>query len=444
VYVAEQDNNPFGSLLAIYVAINDPQTGVVVKLAGHVEANSVTGRLRTTFEQNPQLPFEDLKLDFFGGARSSLKTPDACGTYTTRTDLRPWTSPEAPDVTPSSNFEIDHGCGAQGFAPSFAAGTSNNQAGGFGPLTMTFSRGDSEQDFKGLEETLHEGLLAKLAGVPLCGETQATTGTCPEASQIGTVTVGAGAGPDPVYVSGKVYLTGPYNGGPFGEVVVVPAIAGPFNLGDVVVRGSIRINPNTAQASVLSDPFPTILDGIPLQVKTVNVTIDRAGFTFNPTNCSALSVTGTLASTQGTTDAVSSPFQAANCTTLPFKPGFAASTAGKTRKASGASLTVKVTSKGGPQTGGGEANIAKVRVTLPKQLPARLTTLQKACTEAQFNTNPAGCPEASLVGTATAITPVLANPVSGPAYLVSHGGAAFPDLVFILQGEGIVLYLDGN
>lgn len=219
---------------------------------------------------------------------------------------------------------------------------------------------------------------------------------------------------------------------------MVPAVAGPFNLGNEVVRARVNVDSHTAQAIVTSDPLPTIKDGIPLDVRTVNVTINRPGFMFNPTNCSPLNVAGTISSTDGAGVAVSGPFEAANCANLPFKPEFKASTPAKTSKASGAGLTVKVGS------GPGQANIGKVRVILPKQLPARLTTLQKACTEAQFNVNPAGCPAASSVGMATAVTPVLAHPLTGPAYLVSHGGAAFPDLVFVLQGEGIVLYLDGN
>ena len=227
---------------------------------------------------------------------------------------------------------------------------------------------------------------------------------------------------------------------------MVSAIAGPFNLGTVVVRAAIDVNPLTAQITITSGSLPTILDGVPLQVKTVNVTVDRPGFMFNPTNCSPAGVIGTLAGTQGATVSVSRPFQAANCAALPFKPKFTAATVGKASKAGGASLLVRVASKGGPSSNPaapGEANIKSVKVDLPKQLPSRLTTLQKACTATQFNTNPAGCPKESDVGTATAKTPVLAQPLSGPAYLVSHGGASFPDLEIVLQGEGITLILDG-
>jgi hypothetical protein len=229
--------------------------------------------------------------------------------------------------------------------------------------------------------------------------------------------------------------------------IVVPTTAGPFNLGDVVVRSAISVDPQGTRVSVVSDQLPSILEGVPLQIRTVNVTVDRPGFTFNPTSCSQLAVTGTVASTQGAVARIFSPFEVGGCAGLPFKPGFKVSTAAKTSKANGASLHVTLSfPHSGPQSGSqsGEANIHSVRVTLPAALPARLTTLQKACTEGQFASNPAGCPAASMVGMAKAITPILKNPLTGPAYLVSHGGAAFPDLVIVLQGEGIRIDLVGN
>ncbi|MGA2452189.1 MAG: hypothetical protein ABSG93_01610 [Solirubrobacteraceae bacterium] len=443
VFLAQQGNNPFGSLIALYLVVEG--SGVVIKIPGEVSLDPTTGQVTATFDDNPQLPFSELKLTFFGGPRAALVTPPACGTYTTTTQLTPWSAPfSGPPATSSDGFQVNQGCHGPQFAPSFTAGTESSRAGAFSPFSLTLSRGDADQQLSDLSTTLPPGLLAKLAGVPLCGEADANAGTCPAASRIGSVTVGAGPGPDPVYVQGSIYLTGSYRGAPFGESVVVPAIAGPFNLGTVVVRGAIYVNPSTAQASVVSDPFPTILQGVPLQVKTVHVQLDREGFVFNPTSCAQEQFTGVLTGVQGASAAVSSPFQAANCATLPFKPSFSASTAGKASKAGGASLDVKVASNGGPQPGGGEANIKSVKVDLPKQLPSRLTTLQKACLASVFEANPANCPKESDVGTATAVTPVLANPLSGPAYLVSHGGAAFPDLEVVLQGEGITLILDGQ
>jgi hypothetical protein len=444
VYEAQQANNPFGSLLALYVAAEEPVSGVRVKVAGQVTLDPITGQLTTTFDNIPQQPFSDFKLSLFGGSRAVLVNPSTCGSYTASGELTPYSS-QTPTAV-SSTFVIDQGCAATGFSPSFTAGTINNQAGAFAPFTLTLSRQDSEQELNGLQETFAPGLSARLAGVPLCGESEAAGGTCPAASQIGTVTVAAGAGPEPIWVKGTIYLTGPYKGGPFGEAVEIPAIAGPFNLDEngkpVTVRGSIRIDPVTAQASVVSDPFPRILQGIPLKVKTVNVTLDRTGFTFNPTSCNPERITGAVTGAQGVSVAVSSPFQAANCATLAFRPKLVVSTAGRTSRTNGASLHVKLTFPKTPQ--GSEANIRSVKVDLPKALPSRLKTLQKACLAATFNANPASCPAASKVGTAKAITPILPVPLTGPAYFVSHGGEAFPRLIVVLQGDGVTVELVGD
>ncbi len=446
LYVAQQEVNPFGSLFALYLVAEGD--GVLIKLAGKVEPDPLTGQLTTIFEGTPQQPFSELELTLFGGPRAALVTPATCGTYTASSSLTPYSSGVA--VNASEPFTIGpSGCTSQ-FNPSFLAGTTKTRAAGFSPFTTTISRSDQDQDFKEVTVRTPPGLLGLLSKVPLCGEPQAALGTCPAASQIGHVTVGAGAGPDPVFLpqAGRqedpVFLTGPYRGAPFGLSIVDHAEAGPFNLGPVIVRAAIGVDPHTAQVIVKSDPLPQIVKGIPLQLRTVNVTVDREGFIFDPTNCEPLTIASTLTSTQGAVATPSSPYQAKSCSTLPFKPKFTVSTQAKTSKTKGASLDVKVTAKGGPQPGGGEANIRKVNVQLPKLLPARLTTLQKACTAAQFEANPAGCPAASDVGTATAHTPVLASALTGPAYLVSHGGAAFPDLEIVLQGQGITLVLDGG
>lgn len=461
VYLAQQGNagpaqgeNPFGSLLAIYIAVDEPQSGVVVKLAGEVGVNQQTGRLTTTFDEDPQLPFEELKLNFFGGSRAPLSTPPACGTYTTVTALTPWSAPESgPAATPFSTFPISSApggspCAAQGFSPSFAAGTSNNQAAAFSPFTLKFSRQDGEQTLSTISTQMPPGLLGMLSKVQLCGEPQAQAGTCPATSQVGHVTATAGVGNQPLTLpeAGKpqdpVFLTGPYHGAPFGLSIDVPAEAGPFDLGTVVVRAAVHIDPATSQISVTSEPMPTRLQGIPLDVRSVEVTIDREGFMLNPTNCEPLAVSGTIGSAEGAVANVSSRYETANCATLPFKPAFAASTQAKTSKVGGASLVVKVTQNPG------EANIHRVDLQLPKVLPSRDSTLKQACTEAQFNDNPADCPAGSVIGTATARTPLLQVPLTGPAYLVSHGGAAFPDVEYVLQaderGGNIEIVLDGK
>jgi hypothetical protein len=437
VYILQQ--NPPNLQLLVAVSAD----GVNIKLVGNVHLDEATGRLTTTFANNPDLPFSDFKLTFDGGQQAAVVTPQACGSYESRAELTPWSDP-LESVVSASEFQVTAGpggsaCVPPSFSPLLQAGTVVNQAGVFSPMSVVLSRQDTEQDLGGIKLTTPPGLSAILEGVERCGEPQAGQGTCGAGSLIGHTTVTAGPGAYPLTVSGgQVFLTGPYKGAPFGLSIVVPAIAGPFNLGNVVVRAAVSVDPHTAQITIASDPFPTILDGVQLQVKTVNVSIDRQGFIFNPTSCEPSAVTGVLTSTQGTQAAVSDRFQAAGCQSLPFKPGFSVSTQAKTSKAKGASLTVKYTS------GAGQANTAKVDVTLPKQLPARLTTIQQACTEAAFNANPASCPAASAIGTATAATPILANPLTGPVYLVSHGGAAFPDVVAILQGEGVTIDLTGN
>ncbi len=428
-----------GKLFGLYIEVEG--SGVIVKLPGTVSANPVTGRLQATFKENPQFPFSELELHLHGGQRAPLANPQTCGSFAPESTLTSWAGQEVSQVSAPFSIDLDgHGgaCPATlPFKPGFEAGMVTPIAGGYSPFVLQLSRQDGEQDLSGLEATLPEGLLAKLAGVPECGEAQANAGTCSSESQIGTVTVTAGAGSEPLAETGKIYLTGPYNKGPYGDVVVVPTVAGPFNLGNVVVRGSLRINPNTAQASIVSDPFPTIVDGVPLRVRTVDVEVNRPGFTFNPTDCNSQAVTATVTGEQGASAAVSSTFAVSGCANLPFKPSFSVSTQGKTSRVDGASLVVKVAQKAG------EANIHRVHLAFPKTLPARLSTLRGACTEAQFAANPSGCPAGSVIGTGTAVTPILAAPLSGPVYLVSHGGAAYPDVVFVLQGNGLTIDLTG-
>ncbi len=324
IYLAAQDENPFHTLLAGYIAIDDPTTGVLIKVPGRFDADPGTGQLTGTFDEAPQFPVGDLKLHFFGGPRAPLTTPQGCGTYTTTSSLTPWSAPDSgPPATPSDSFPVNSGC-VGAFSPAFTAGMTNNQAGAFSAFTATFTRTDQDQNMAGITVSTPPGLLGILKGVEQCPEPQASQGTCGAGSLIGHTTVAAGSGPNPFYVQdGQVFLTGPYKGAPsFGLSFVVPAVAGLFNLGTVVVRAAINVDPHTAQITVTSDPLPTILQGVPLDIRAVNVTIDRAGFMFNPTSCDPLTVTGTVTSTQGATENVSSRFQAANCANLPFKPKF--------------------------------------------------------------------------------------------------------------------------
>jgi hypothetical protein len=451
-YLAQQDANPFGSLVALYLVVYDPVSGVRVKLAGEVKPDPVTGQLISTFDNTPQLPFESLILHFFGGSRAPLGTPALCGGYTTTASIAPW-SGSAP-VDSSSEFQITSGPNGTPcsnplpFDPSLTTGSLNIQAGAFTPFRMTMSREDGNQNLDAIQLKMPPGLLGTLSSVKLCGEAQANAGTCGPESLIGHTIVSVGLGGNPYTVTGgEVFITGPYDGAPYGLSIVNPAKAGPFNLGNVIVRAKIEVNPTNAALTITSNStgsyaIPQLIDGIPLQIKDVDVSIDRSDFTFNPTNCEPMSIGGSLTSSQGVISALDVPFQVTNCATLTFKPVFTVSTAGKTSRANGASLSVKLTYPKAPF--GTQANIGKVKVDLPKQLPSRLTTLQKACPAATFEANPAACPADSRIGSATATTPVLPVHLEGPAYFVSHGGQKFPELIVALSGEGVTVYLHGE
>jgi hypothetical protein len=459
VYLADQTANPFGSLIAMYIVAEDPISGSLVKLGGEVSL-SETGQITSTFKNTPELAFETLRLHFFGGDRAPLGTPPLCGGYKTVASFTPWSGNEP--VQSESEFQIksgrnerpcpnnagDRALSALPFAPSLTASTTSIQAGGYTPFTMTMSRADGNQNLQAVQLRMPPGLLGRVSAVKLCEESQASAGTCGQESLIGHTTVSVGLGGNPYSVTGgEVFLTGPYDGAPYGLSILNPAKAGPFDLGKVVVRARVEVDPTTAALTVTTDPsgpfaVPHILDGIPLQIQHINVTIDRSGFTFNPTDCEKMQITGSLRSDQGAVSALAVPFQVTNCAVLGFKPVFSVSTAGRTSRKSGASLRVKLSYP--PGSFGSDANIAKVKVDLPKQLPSRLTTLQKACPDSTFDQDPAGCSAGSRVGIASASTPLLSGVLTGPAYFVSHGGAKFPELIIVLQGAGVSVYLHGE
>ncbi len=447
VYLAAQETNPFGSVIAMYIVAEDPVSGALVKLPGEVSlcksageafdgmVCEAPGQIVTRFANTPQLAFEDAELHFFGGERAPLATPAQCGAYTTTASFVPWAAEpwdEASETAHSSStFDIASGpnhspCPGASlpFDPTLTGGATNIQAGAFSPFTATFSRSDGEQNMQSIAVTLPPGLAGLLPGVELCPEPQANEGACGPNSLIGETTVSVGVGGQPFNVrGGKFYLTGPYNGtggctvgqpgcAPFGVSFVVPAKAGPLDLANtrsnhpacdcVLVRGKIEVNPETAALTITSNPpgtpdsIPTSIEGIPLQIQHINATTTRPNFQFNPTNCNKLEVTGTIDTGEGATRSIGVPFQVTNCAALKFKPKFSVSTSAKTSRTQGASLKVKLTYPNAPF--GSQANIEEVKVELPKALPSRLTTLQKACTAAQFHTNPAGCPAASIVG----------------------------------------------
>jgi hypothetical protein len=472
LFLAKPYENKFGSLLAIYLVLRIPKRGVVVTAAGKVELNQETGQLTTTFDENPQLPVSDFVFTFHQGATSPLVTPPACGGFTSESDLTPWSEPLQEHLL-TSTFEITNGVnggpcpsgGVPPFRPQVISGTQDNAAGSYSPFYLRIQREDGEQEITRFTTVLPPGLTGNLTGIPFCPEAdiEAARGasgaeelerpSCPQASEIGHTIVEAGVGSVLAQTPGKVYLAGPYHGAPLSVVSITAAKVGPFDLGTVVIRFALDINPITAQVEIngaTSDPIPHIIKGIVVHVRDIRTYIDREKFILNPTNCDPLSISDTItgagADYANPADqvpvGVSTPFQAADCQNLRFKPAFTASTSGRTSKANGASLSVKIAYPDAPQ--GTQANIKEVRVELPKRLPSRLTTLQKGCTVRVFEANPASCPADSIIGHAKALTPILPVPLEGPAYFVSHGGASFPELIMVLQGYGFTIYLHGE
>jgi hypothetical protein len=482
--------HPGGSLLALYIVAKEPQRGILIRSAGKIEPNPVTGQLVTTFERQPsiaggaaqaglpQQPFSRFALEFRPGATAPLISPPTCGSYGTQAVLTPWSENEngeivsPPRSTASEPFQVTQGTGegpcpsggVPPFKPQVISGTDNNAGSTYSPFYLRILRQDGEQEITRFSTTLPPGLTGNLSGIPFCpdadieasrgvsGQEEEERPSCPQASEIGHTIVSAGVGSVLAQTPGKVYLAGPYHGAPLSIVSITSAKVGPFDLGTVVIRFALDINPATAQVEVSgaqSEAIPRILKGVVVHVREIRVYMDRDDFIINPTSCNPMNITDTIdgAGADPTNPAdqnpipVNTPFDAADCSSLQFKPGFKVSTSGKTSRAAGASLSVKLTM---PAALGTQANIKEVKVDLPKQLPSRLTTLQKACTAAQFNTNPAGCPAASVIGTAKAITPILPVPLEGPAYFVSHGGEAFPELEVVLQGYGFTIVLTGN
>lgn len=454
VYLATPDQNPFGSLLAAYLVLEGQ--GIIVKLPGQIRMDPQTGQVTGSFLENPQTPFEEFHLEFFGGARGDLRTPAVCGEYETTAVLTPYSAPESgPPAKPTSSFELENGgapCPRQASeepnAPALRAGTESPQAGAFTPFSLRLARQDGSQEFEKIETTLPEGLTAKLAGVAECSEAQIAVATsrehegggaeekaspaCPASSEVGEVEVASGAGPTPLYVTGTAYLAGPYKGAPLSLAIITPAVAGPFDLGDVVVRTALYTAPYTAQIKAVSDPIPHILQGIPLDVRSITLKMARPNFTLNPTDCEEMGFSGSETSLLGSAAPLAQRFQVGGCQSLPFKPKLAISLKGGTRRHTFPSLTATVTMPPG------QANIAKAQVTLPhnEQLEQGHITSQ-VCLQAQLATRT--CPKASIYGYAKAETPLLDHPLEGPVYLGVGFGHKLPDLVAELNGQIRVL-----
>jgi hypothetical protein len=449
VYLAAQHDNVFHSNFALYLGIDDEETGLVVKLPGKVEADSDTGRLTASFDNNPQLLLEHFRLHFFSGPQAALATPATCGSKQTQSQLVPWSAadpdnPAAGEIAAStSSFDVKTACaasaGQEPFALGLNAGSQSTTAGSTTPFSVQVTRPDGAQELSALSLSLPKGLTAYLNGVPYCsdsqiaeaggksGKAEQASPSCPAASQIGTTKVGAGAGPNPYYVPGKVYLAGPYKGAPLSAVAITPAVAGPFDLGTVVVRSAIYVDPETAQITAKTDPLPHILEGVPLRVRDIRIDLDRSRFTLNPTSCEPSSVNVLATSTLGATDGLSNRFQVGGCANLPFKPKLKIQLKGSTRRIGHPALKAVLTAKPG------EANIGRAQVNLPHGEFLDQGNLNKTCTRPVLLAG--NCPKSSVYGKAKAWTPLLEKPLEGPVYLVGGYGYKLPALVAELNGQ---------
>jgi hypothetical protein len=420
----------------IYIDAESARYGVSVRLKAETIPNEATGQLTTVFSEIPEQPFTTATFKFKGGALAPIANPLTCGAASTEASFQPFTLTAAKTI--KSAFTPTGCANPIPFALTQATANQTSTAGANTSYTFSLTRPEGHQYLSQVKTTLPPGLVGQIPKATQCTEAQANANTCPDSSQIGVAAAIAGSGPTPfTFGGGKVYLTGPYQGAPFGLSIVIPAVAGPFNLGPVTTRAKIEVDPYTARVTTTA-AVPTIVKGVPIRLRGVSVSINKQGFLLNPTNCSALATDSTLTSTFGATQSLSTPFQVGNCNALKFKPAFLAKSDAKTSKANGASLETTLNAVPG------EANVKSVKVQLPKALPSRLTTLQKACPAATFETNPFHCPPGSFVGGARANTPTLPGKLQGPAILVSHAAAAFPDLDLVMEANGVRSILVGN
>lgn len=436
-----------GPPYTIYLDAESARYGVKVRIEGVVSPNANTGRLETTFKDTsqtpnniPQQPFNEAILHFNGGPFASVANPLVCGTAKAQTAFEPFSGSTVSPVTGELPFTTE-GCST--FAPKQSTTVLPSTAGATSNFTFKIERPEGQPYLEQVATVLPPGVVGKIPTVPLCSEAQSLEDNCPATSQIGTVQAAAGSG-EPFTFNGTVYLTGPYKGAPYGLLFKVPVVAGPFNLGTEYVHAKIQVNPNTARVIVTTAELPLIRGGIPTRLRSMTVEVNRPNYILNPTNCGELKTESTVTSSTLTespahsTVLASSPFQVENCSALPFKPTFTASTSAKASKANGASITTTMTQAPG------QANIKSVLVQLPKQLPSRLSTLNKACLAKTFEENPYNCSKESMVGTATAVTPVLPNVMKGPAIFVSHAGEEFPSLELVLEADGVRVIVEGK
>ncbi|HET7443051.1 MAG TPA: hypothetical protein VFJ57_00175 [Solirubrobacterales bacterium] len=452
VYQATQGDNPFGSTLGLYAVAEAP--GVIIKLPGRIEADPETGQLTTSFSDNPQLPFSHFRLHIWGGDRAPLVNPPTCGSFQGSASVSSWNS-SLPTVQVSDTAQITSGPGgspcvgslnARPFAPGFDAKSLTPTAGAFSAFALEVSRPEGSQELSRIETILPPGLIGRLAGIPYCADSsiaaisaQVGSGAgerlsphCLVASLVGHVDAGAGAGPLPFHNPGSIYLAGPYKGAPLSLAIVTPVIGGPLDLGNVVVRVALYVDPTTAQIRAVSDPLPSILAGIPLNLRSVRVSIDRPSFTLNPTSCDPMSVRGSIGSLQGATAGVSDRFQVGGCAALAFKPKLSLRLQGGSRRGDHPALRATL------RMPAAAANIGRTSVALPHSEFLAQNHIRTVCTRVQFAAgagNGAECPKGSIYGRATAVTPLLDEPLSGPVFLRSNPEHELPDLVAALHGQ---------
>jgi hypothetical protein len=453
IYVAKQGDNVFHSLLALYMIIRDEEDGILIKQPMRVDPDPSTGRLTSVVRDIPQLPFSDFRLHFRGGDRAPLITPPTCGIYPVTAQLFPYADPTVP-VIRTATLDVTAGpcAGSLGqvpHAPAFSAGTLSSNAGSYSPFVLKLARPDRSQHFSSITTKLPKGLLARLAGIPYCSEAHIAAATardgegegtlelarpsCPSPSEVGSVTVGSGAGNEPLYVQGHAYLAGPYKGAPLSLEIITPAIAGPFDLGVVAVRTALQVDPLTSEVTAISDPIPSILHGLPLDVRSIVISMSRSQFTLNPTSCEPKSILGLVTSTGGATAALSQYFQASDCSALKFKPRLRLRLKGATRRIGHPALKAVVTY---PKRGA-YANIARAQVNLPHSEFLDQGNLNKTCTRPVLLEGK--CPKSTIYGKAKAWSPLLDKPLQGPVYLVGGFGYKLPALIADLNGQIRVL-----
>jgi hypothetical protein len=480
LYIAKPYDNPFGSLLALYMVAKVPERGIVVKQAGEASLNPKTGQIVTTFDDLPQLPFGTFKVHLFEGNRAPLVMPPKCGTYQLTTRFTPWHASNPDNPLPSeivevpTTFDVNQGpngrpcpSGTPPFNPDFSAGTESNSAGRYSPFNARLTREDDEQEFTSFSIKLPKGVIGKIAGVPFCSDAaiaaaRARTGpnggqeeldnpSCPAASQIGRTLVGAGVGPELTYAPGKVYLAGPYLGSKLSIVAITTAKVGPFDLGNVVIRQALRVDPNTAEVTsdgAGGDPIPHILQGVVVHARDIQVFIDRPEFVLNPTNCERMTAAATVfgsgldfgSSVDDQTANLSAPFQAADCASLGLKPKLSIQLLGGTKRTATPRLKAVLTARKG------DANIGRAQVTLPKSEFLEQGHIRTVCTRVQFNAgggNGEQCPKGAVYGKAKATSPLLDETLSGPVFLRSSDHE-LPDLVAALHSPRVDVNLVGR